>query len=62
MIETGIEDVLKCIRDQLAMCWDKTGYGTVTIDSERIKDGHIRVIVRGTVNYRFVLRIRSESS
>lgn len=52
----GPQDVLDCISTLLRGCWTETGFGSITIESERIRPEIIRVIVHGTVSHLFHVR------
>lgn len=50
-----IPDVFYRIAHILSETWTETGFGHLEIESERIKPDKIRVIVKGSTYYRFVL-------
>ena len=50
-----IPDVFARIAHILLETWTETGFGHLEIESERIKSDKIRVIVKGSTYYRFVL-------
>jgi hypothetical protein len=50
-----IPDVFDRIAQILSETWTETGFGHLEIESERIKSDKIRVIVKGSTYYRFVL-------
>ncbi|MBD2773590.1 response regulator [Iningainema sp. BLCCT55] len=51
----SIDTVFSQIKDILFNIWTTTGYGSLTIDSKKIKQDEIRVIIQGTPSYRFII-------
>ncbi|NJK70069.1 MAG: hypothetical protein HC941_29405 [Microcoleus sp. SU_5_3] len=54
-VPAGIEDVMSCVESILGDTWQKTGFGCLEIESERVKNGKIRVVVKGSTYYRYVI-------
>lgn len=52
---TNIDELFDCFEEELLPCWSTTGFGQITIESERIEGGKIRVIIKGSTHYRFVI-------
>ena len=50
-----INQVFDKIEDILSETWEETGFGEVTIESEREKKNLIRVVVKGSTHYRFLI-------
>jgi hypothetical protein len=50
-----IDELFGCIKEALLPCWNSTGFGQITIESERIEGGKIRVMIKGSTHYRFVI-------
>lgn len=50
-----IDELLGRLETLLLSCWNETGFGKVTIESERIPDDKIRVFIKGSTHYRFVI-------
>ena len=53
--ENPINRVFDKIEDILSETWEKTGFGEVTIESEREKKNLIRVTVKGSTHYRYFI-------
>ena len=51
----SIHKLFARIHKILLTAWRETGYGQITIGSERINQNKIRVIIQGSTFYRFVL-------
>lgn len=43
------------IEEILLQTWQETGFGHLEVDSERIKNDKIRVTIRGSTHYRYVI-------
>ncbi len=50
-----IKDLFDRIQDTLSQTWQETGFGHLAIESEKIKADKIRVIVRGSTHYCYVI-------
>jgi hypothetical protein len=50
-----INEVVGQIEKMLGETWQETGFGQLTIESERIKKNVIRVIVKGSTYYKFLI-------
>ena len=53
--ENPINQVFDKIEDILSETWEQTGFGEVTIESEREKKNLIRVTVKGSTHYRYLI-------
>ncbi|WP_293246604.1 MULTISPECIES: hypothetical protein [unclassified Microcoleus] len=53
--ENPIDRVFDKIEDILSETWEETGFGKVTIESEREKKNLIRVTVKGSTHYRYLI-------
>jgi hypothetical protein len=51
----SIHKLFARIHKILLTAWRETGYGQITIDSERINQNKIRVIIQGSTHYRYVI-------
>ncbi|MEA5517091.1 hypothetical protein [Nodularia sp. UHCC 0506] len=51
----SIDEFFKRFESVLLQTWQDTGYGHLEIDSERINQDKIRVILRGSTHYRYVI-------
>jgi len=51
-----IKNFFKQFEDLLLQTWQETGFGHLEVDSERINNDKIRVIIRGSTHYRYVIR------
>lgn len=51
----SVERLLALVRLRLLDCFQTTGFGAITIRSERIQNGKIRVIVEAGTHTRFVI-------
>jgi len=51
----NINDFFKRFESILLQTWKETGFGHLEIDSERIKQDKIQVILRGSTHYRYVI-------
>lgn len=50
-----IDDFFQCLEKILLDAWSETGFGHLEIDSERFRDDKIRVVIRGSTSYRYVI-------
>jgi hypothetical protein len=50
-----INSLLQRIQTILLQTWQETGFGHIEVDSERINSDKIRVIIRGSTHYRYVI-------
>lgn len=53
--ENPINQVFDKIEDILSETWAETGFGEVTIESERERKNLIRVVVKGSTHYRYLI-------
>jgi len=53
--ETKIATLFSHIHYLLLQAWCETGYGQVTIDSQRGRRGKIQVIIRGSTHYSYTI-------
>lgn len=53
--ETSISSLLTKIESLLMQTWQETGHGCLTIESEKISPKKIKVIIRGSTHYRYVI-------
>jgi hypothetical protein len=53
--ETSVSRVFAKIESLLTQAWQETGYGSLTIESEKISPTKIKVIIRGSTHYRYVI-------
>ncbi len=51
----SISEIISHIERLLYSAWCETGYGQITIESHRIQHGHVRVILRGSTHYKYVI-------
>lgn len=52
---TQIDQLLNQVRKILLETWSETGFGHLEIDSERIKQDKVAVILKGSTFYRYVI-------
>jgi hypothetical protein len=52
---TNIKEILAHIESLLLHTWQETGFGCLTIESDRPKDKKIRIIIKGGTHYRYVI-------
>lgn len=52
---TNINEILARIESLLVQTWQETGFGCLTIESDRPKDKKIRIIIKGGTHYRYVI-------
>lgn len=52
---TNINEILDRIESLLLQTWQETGFGCLTIESDRPKDKKIRIIIKGGTHYRYVI-------
>ncbi|MFB2970230.1 hypothetical protein ACE1CD_14745 [Aerosakkonema sp. BLCC-F183] len=50
-----INEILDRIESLLLETWQETGFGCLTIESDRPKDKKIRIIIKGGTHYRYVI-------
>lgn len=55
MSDSSVDELFQSLEKILFQTWQETGFGHVEIDSERINQNKIRVIIRGSTHYRFVI-------
>jgi len=55
MIPTQVDEVFARIQDLLLETWQETGFGCLSIESDRPKNGKIRIIIKGGTHYRYVI-------
>jgi hypothetical protein len=53
--ETSISSLFAKIESLLVQTWQETGYGSLTIESEKISHKKIQVIIRGSTHYRYII-------
>ncbi|NER53049.1 MAG: hypothetical protein F6J92_41730 [Symploca sp. SIO1A3] len=51
----NIDAFFKHFENILLQTWKETGFGHLEIDSERIRQDKIQVIIRGSTHYRYVV-------
>ena len=51
----NINDFFQRFESILLQTWKETGFGHLEIDSERIRQDKIQVIIRGSTHYRYVV-------
>jgi hypothetical protein len=54
-IPIAIEEVLSRIESLLCQTWQETGFGALTIESERASDKKIRIVIKGSIHYRYII-------
>jgi len=52
--DISIEQIIKQIESLLLQTWQSTGFGSLTIESDR-KNQKIQVIIKGGTHYRYVI-------
>ncbi|MCL1471937.1 hypothetical protein [Argonema antarcticum] len=52
---TTINEIFARIESLLLETWQETGFGCLTIESDRPKDKKIRIIIKGGTHYRYVI-------
>lgn len=50
-----IKEFMDHLERTLLETWQETGFGHLEIDSEKISNNKIRVILRGSTHYRYVI-------
>ncbi|MFB2921027.1 hypothetical protein [Aerosakkonema funiforme] len=50
-----INEILDRIERLLLETWQETGFGCLTVESDRPKDKKIRIIIKGGTHYRYVI-------
>ncbi|PSB40102.1 hypothetical protein C7B69_00110 [filamentous cyanobacterium Phorm 46] len=53
--ETSVSSLFSKIESLLIQTWQETGHGYLTIESEKISPKKIKVIIRGSTHYRYVI-------
>jgi hypothetical protein len=53
--ETSVNRLFSKIESLLTQAWQETGYGSLSIDSEKISSTKIKVIIRGSTHYRYII-------
>ncbi|WP_293131128.1 hypothetical protein [Microcoleus sp. bin38.metabat.b11b12b14.051] len=53
--ETSVSSLFSKIESLLMQAWQETGHGCLTIESEKISAKKIKVIIRGSTHYRYVI-------
>ncbi len=53
--ETSVSSLFAKIENLLIQAWQETGHGSLTIESEKISPKKIKVIIRGSTHYRYVI-------
>ena len=51
----NIDEFFKRFEEILLDAWSETGFGHLEIDSERASHDKIRVVIRGSTSYRYVI-------
>ena len=51
----SIDDFFQRFEKIMVQAWSETGFGHLEVDSERFKEDKIRVIIRGSTSYCYVL-------
>ena len=52
---TTINEIFARIESLLLQTWQETGFGCLTVESDRPKDKKIRIIIKGGTHYRYVI-------
>lgn len=53
--ETSVSSLFSKIESLLIQTWQETGHGCLTIETEKISPKKIKVIIRGSTHYRYVI-------
>ena len=53
--ETSVSSLFAKIESLLIQTWQETGHGCLTIESEKISPKKIKVIIRGSTHYRYII-------
>ncbi|MBD2547473.1 hypothetical protein [Planktothricoides raciborskii] len=53
--QTNIDEVFARIQDLLLETWEETGFGCLSIESDRPKNEKIRIVIKGGTHYRYVI-------
>ncbi len=53
--QTNIDEVFARIQELLLQTWQETGFGCLSIESERPKSEKIRITIKGGTHYRYVI-------
>jgi hypothetical protein len=56
--ETSVSRIFAKIESLLIQAWQETGYGSLTVDSEKISPTRIKVIIRGSTHYRYIISMK----
>ncbi|WP_354635718.1 hypothetical protein [Planktothricoides raciborskii] len=59
---TSIKEVFARIEDLLLETWQETGFGCLSIESDRPKNEKIRIVIKGGTHYRYVITDEEVSS
>ncbi|HBE19258.1 MAG TPA: hypothetical protein DEG17_23975 [Cyanobacteria bacterium UBA11149] len=51
----NIDEFFKRFEDIMVDAWRETGFGHLEIDTERASNDKIRVIIRGSTSYRYII-------
>ena len=53
--QTNIDEVFTRIQDLLLQTWQETGFGCLSIESDRPRTEKIRIVIKGGTHYRYVI-------
>ena len=53
--ETSVSSLFSKIESLLIQTWQETGHGCLIIETEKISPKKIKVIIRGSTHYRYVI-------
>jgi hypothetical protein len=53
--QTNIDEVFARIQDLLLETWEETGFGCLSIESDRPRTEKIRIVIKGGTHYRYVI-------
>ena len=53
--QTNIDEVFARIQDLLLQTWQETGFGCLSIESDRPRNEKIRIVIKGGTHYRYVI-------
>lgn len=53
--ENSIPQVFAQIQNLVCQGWQETGFGSLVIESERINCKKIRIVIRGSTHYKYVI-------
>ncbi|KOR34041.1 MULTISPECIES: hypothetical protein [Planktothricoides] len=53
--QTNIDEVFARIQDLLLETWQETGFGCLSIESDRPRTEKIRIVIKGGTHYRYVI-------